>query len=300
MYLTTGVAVLLAAAIGIILLFLAHSKWHENWFPFFPDILRDLGIAMVVSSIIAVLIEIYRYAHHRFGAMREMFDLVMSERITPEVWLELKELIELKDVIRRNAHIRLSLERVDDVPVDFMQLSVEYGYELHGLRRKAKRVTIHHELDYQFAGAERTLPYFTNFTVDDGDKGTAVQTPAGLAELNKAGEITRTVWVPERGGRPVHVWIERREIVPVPGSYNLYTTEFMKGLTIIISGIPANIRAEVWIRPQGPGEELRQVGTTWYSDQLILPGQGIEAKFINSNIVEVKGTDRALGVASSV
>ena len=61
-----------------------------------------------------------------------MFDLVMSERITSDVWFELKDLIEAKDVIRRGVHIRLSLAQIPRVPAHLYELSVDYGYELHG------------------------------------------------------------------------------------------------------------------------------------------------------------------------
>jgi hypothetical protein len=108
-YLTTALSVICCFLAGTILLFLSHTGWRKNWFPSFSDLIRDLGIALIVASVIAIIIEIYRFAHERFGAMREMFDLIMSERITPEVWFELKDLTETKVCIRKNVHVRLAI-----------------------------------------------------------------------------------------------------------------------------------------------------------------------------------------------
>jgi hypothetical protein len=290
-YLTTGSAVFATALLGIVLLFLAHTPSHEGWVTTIAGVLRDPGIALIVSTVIALLLEFYRYVHHRSGAMREMFDAVMSERITSDVWFELKELIDAKQVMRRNVLIRFGLTQSAELPQHLCELSVEIGYELHGLSKSPKRLPILHELDYQFGGLVTGLPRFTRFCVDDGAQSTDIQEEKSLSESVKSGRIKREITVPERGGQPVRVWLERRELVPVPGSYNFYTPEFMKGVTIVFSGLPAGIGAEVWVRPQGAGEALRQAGNMWLSDQLILPGQGIEVKFIQA--AEAAKEDRA-------
>jgi hypothetical protein len=279
--LTTGFAVLFAAAIGTLFLFLAHSRWREDLFPFFSDIIRDLGIALIVSSAVAVFIEIYRFVGHELGAMREVLDLVMSDKITPEVWLEVRELIENKKTIRKAVHIRVELSEVQELCQRHLSmLAVEYSYELYGLGKKPAKAMVAHELDYQFGGIWGTLPCFTGFNIDDGSA-----TPAAddLNEANKTGKIVRDVWLSDREGSPIRVWLKRHELVPVPGSYNLYIPDFAKDLTVVVADVPKGVRVEVWIRPQGTGEELRQVGNMWHSDELMLPGQGIEIKFVTNS-----------------
>jgi hypothetical protein len=290
-YLVTSLALLLTASSGIILLFLAHLKWHEDWSSFFPDLLRDLGMAFIISTVVALLIEFYRFAHHWFGAMWEMLDLLMSEEITSAVWLELKDLIKGKKVIRKGVHIRLALTTGHGLPEHLRELSVEYGYSLHGLGKKRTRIELAHELDYQFAGIDKILPRFTRFTVDDGTGSAGIDFEADMKAAQATGTIKRVVWVPPRDGTAIQVWIERRELVPIPGSYNLYTPDFMKGLNVIVADGASDVRVEVWIRPQGSGEELRQLGNSWYSDELILPGQGIEVKFITGERATKQITD---------
>jgi hypothetical protein len=275
--LTTGLSLLACLFGGIVLLYVANPCWAKN--PLYcSELLRDLGIALIVATIIGGILEIYRYAHHRFGAMREMFDMIMSERITPDVWFELKDLIETKVCIRKNVHLRLSITYDEKVPKHLALLSVEYSYEIHSLVRRPKTIEIEHELDYQFKGFRTDLPRFTHFSVDAPKK----ENDRALDESVKSGKIAFKIQLAGIDARPAHVRISREELVPVPGSYNLYTTEFMKGLTVVIAELPKDVDVDVMIRPQGVGEALRRTGDTWLSDELILPGQGIEVKFLAS------------------
>lgn len=274
--LTTGLSVLLCFCLGMFLL--SFTGWTKGWHHLWTELSRDLGIALIVASVIAIILEIYRYAHHRFGAMREMFDLIMSERITPEVWFELKDLIETKVCIRKNVHLRLSISPADPSLKNFQVLSVEYGYEIHSLVQRSTNVTVVHELDYQFRGLMKGLPRFTAFSIDPPDDANWETAP--LANSGKDGRISFSVPLAGLGDRPRSVQINRQELIPMPGSYNLYTQEFIKGLTLMVADTPPGFDIEVTIRPQGPGESLRRAGSTWRTDQLILPGQGLEVKFM--------------------
>jgi hypothetical protein len=275
--LTTALSVMLCFSAGMILLFLSHTGWRKNWFPSFSDLIRDLGMALIVASVIAVILEIYRFAHQRFGAMREMFDLIMSERITPEVWFELKDLIETKVCIRKNVHVRLAISPTVPPLEYFRALSVEYSYEIHSLVQRTTTVMVEHELDYQYRGLIEGLPRFTASSVDS--PRAQQQSPAGNRK------VSFRVPLAGLGGRPIRVQINRQELVPMPGSYNLYTPEFIKGLTVVVAESVPGVKVEVTVRPQGPGESLRRDGNTWWTDQLILPGQGLEVKFMTAGAV---------------
>src|SRR5205823_161627 len=93
-----------------------------------------------------------------------------------------------------------------------------------------------------------------------------------------------------RDNESVFVRTERREIVHVPGSYNFYTPEFMKGLRLCILGCPPSVRLEVWVRPHGGAAALKDKDHTWSYDQIIFPGQGIEIKFVPDRGDEGPGT----------
>lgn len=73
------------------------------------EVTRDLGIAFVVSSVVAVLFELYRSLHHQIEAMKDVIDAVMADKLTKAVWFELEDLIEKKAVLRKELRVRLAL-----------------------------------------------------------------------------------------------------------------------------------------------------------------------------------------------
>jgi hypothetical protein len=131
---------------------------------------------------------------------------------------------------------------------------------------------VEHELDYQYRGLIGGLPRFTPCTLDAirEQKQSSVE----------GGKVSFRVPLTGRGGHPIRVQINRQELVPMPGSYNLYTPEFIKGLTVVVAESMPEVEVEVTVRPQGPEESLRRIGNTWFTEQLILPGQGLEVKFM--------------------
>ncbi len=210
-------------------------------------------------------------------SMLDVIDLVMGEQITADVWMEVKELIENKCVIRRDTRLRFEFQRVAELREHECVLKVEHEYSLHSLRNKKLAFSIEHELDYQFENRSLGLPKWEAVVIDPVDARTE---PERRTEPSKPLLNVPIRLASRRDNEPVFVRTERREIVHVPGSYNFYTPEFMKGLRLSIIGCPAGVRLEVWVRPHGGGHALQDKNHTWSYDQIIFPGQGVEIKFI--------------------
>jgi hypothetical protein len=70
--------------------------------------------------------------------------------------------------------------------------------------------------------------------------------------------------------------------VNFPGAYNLYTPEFMKGVSITVVACPPDVNVEVFVRPLGKGQLLNKADDTWSCDDLLMPGQGIEMKMLRT------------------
>jgi len=242
-----------------------------------PALFHDLGIAFLVSFAVAWLFEIYRSVRHQMESMRDVIDFVMGEQITADVWMELKELIEHKYVIRRDVRIRLEFERADGLREHESVLKVEHEYNLYSLRNKKRTLSIEHELDYQFDNRALGLPKWETVVVDPPDAREKSQERVDLTnpKLNIPIHLA-----PRQDNESVFVRTERREIVHVPGAYNFYTPEFMKGLRLSVVGCPPGVRLEVWVRPHGGGEALKGEDHNWSYDQIIFPGQGVEIKFV--------------------
>jgi hypothetical protein len=279
--------------VGLILLAAGSEKWGAS-LPYvghlLPEVLRDLGISFIVSCVVASLFELYRSVRHQIDTMRDVIDLVMGEQITPEVWIELKELIARKQMIRQDARIRLELQPHSSLQPHHAVLRVEYDYELHGLTNKRSKVTVRHELDYHLTNESLKLPRFESIVVDTGSTKDRPRSREFARTIN-SGRLVFDVELPPRGSRPLYIRTERYEIVNLPGSYNLYMPEFTKGLRLNMIGCPNDIEAEVLVRPQGGGQILKKMDNTWSCEQLIFPGQGIEVKFLSRPQLEKVNLD---------
>jgi hypothetical protein len=60
-------------------------------------------------------------------------------------------------------------------------------------------------------------------------------------------------------------------------------TEYTKNLILQLDHPAEGFDVEVKVRPEGVGQTLVRTGNTWRCDSLILPGQGVEIKFIDLN-----------------
>jgi hypothetical protein len=266
-------------AVGFILLVFSDRSMLSatwDWKSLFRDLARDLGLAFIVSSIVAGLFEIYRSQNHTFDGMKAVIDATLGEQISPEGWLELKELIAAKECIRRRARIRLEFTPDTRLHSHQRKLSVEYDYELHALTSKTTQVGVTRELDYQLRNAKLNLPQFTQI-VTRGSKARVYATE-DLKKFSAEGRFSAQLALSLRNGEPCTVRTRRSEIVNFPGSYNLYTPEFMKGVSITVVNCPPEFNIDVLVRPLGKGQLLNKADNTWSCDHLLMPGQGIEVK----------------------
>jgi hypothetical protein len=239
------------------------------------DLFHDLGIALIVSAVVGGLFEIYRTARHQLESMRDVIDYVMADKITSEVWMELDYLIEEKCVIRRSVVLRLEVERNSKLQGHEAVLKVDHLYELHSLREKHSKFKIRHELDYQLARPDLGLPYWETIVVTPEEAKTSKE------KIDKSNPLLdiEVALQPRRNDAPISVQTRRQELIQLPGSYNFYAPEFMKGIRMSLVGCPPEFEAEVLVRPHGGGEALPNRDNTWSFEHLIFPGQGIEVKF---------------------
>jgi hypothetical protein len=290
---------LLALFFGGILLLVASVNNLGHALPYtgevVPELLRDLGIALIVSCVVAGLFEIYRSQRHTVEGMTDVIDAILGEQISPEVWLELKELIASKQVIRRRANIRLQFRNSDSLRRNEAILDVEYQYELHALTSKAGKIPVQHELDYQLRDDHLGLPKFQSLIVQGPSGKPRSFDETTIAKVVSNGKMSFDVELSPRDGQPSTIRIARSELVHVPGAYNLYTPEFMKDVSITVVNSPNAIGVEVLVRPQGKGQIMTQTGNTWLCSHLLLPGQGIEIKFkqLTSSAARSNGSNSA-------
>jgi hypothetical protein len=276
--LSLGICLLL----GLLFLILSATKFGRAVSyvgTYIPDLEHDLGVALIISFVVASLFELYRSTRHQMESMKDVIDFAMGDLITGEVWRDVQALIENKTVIRRNVRLRLEFQPESALQLHESILRVEHEYDIWSLRNRRSKFKIVHELDYQFRNERLKLPAWVEVLIDPPESKTDAGWRLEKGEPNLEIEVKLA---PRRDEESIFVRTVRSELAHIPGSYNFYTPEFMKGLRLAIVGCPANITIEVWIRPHGGGEALVSQDYTWSYDQLIFPGQGIEIKFISS------------------
>jgi hypothetical protein len=277
---------------GIVLIVVAHA-WHTRTFDeagafreIVQDTIRDLGIAFLVSSVVAKLFELYRSLRHSIESMKDVVDATMADKLTRDVWFQLEDLIDNKSVLRKDLRVRLEVGRDAKLKTHEAILRAEVEYAVEGVGRRRHPVTIAHDLDYQLTNDELNLPRFEQITIGkkqvNGDEEAEVTSygPAEIGNVVRNGRFRQEI-EPLRGGESVQVQLVRHELVYLPGSYNFYTPEFTMGLIVSVAKVPDDIQVEVWVRPQGEQHAPPRLNREWRTTQLILPGQGVEIKFLS-------------------
>ena len=278
MWHTVFVVVALLAGIGLIAIARYLHQPATTWRDIGTHMIRDLGIALVVAVAVGYGFEIYQRARETEHTMAEAFDARMSDELTRDVWLGVKHQILEKRLLRREADIRLRLQRKAGLPTGQAALAVEFAYDLYSLSDAPLKMTVEHELDYQFAAPAQQLPRFERIVVDDRSSA-LVYEGENLRKIVHEGAVRIPIELRAKASSSTRIEVARMEITNVPGSYNLYMTEYTKGVRIHVDDCPDDIEIEVRVRPEGNAEQARKAGTVWYLDALLLPGQGIEIKF---------------------
>ena len=108
-------------------------------------------------------------------------------------------------------------------------------YLLRCIGKQNGPITIRHDLDYQLAQPELTLPRFEHVAIvrmeqSDGIARLIDETVYDRDELTESNARGYFEIKPGllRSDEYLRIRVTREEIVNVPGSYNLYTTEFTK------------------------------------------------------------------------
>jgi hypothetical protein len=244
------------------------------------EVSRDIGIALVVAVVVAHIFEFYERTLQTVETMDRLIDMRMADQLGTAIWDEMKKVLRGKQVIRRNAGIRIKARRHTELPNYLALISLEFGYDLCSLQDEEVNFIVVHELDYQFSAPEINVPCFERVMVH-GVKGIEVYEGNTLARICDGKALKLSVTLPSRDEGHTRIIAERQELVPAPGSFNLYMTEFTRSLTLQMDETLEDVDVEVRVRPEGPGQTVEKSGKYWVCESLLLPGQGVEIKFIS-------------------
>ena len=222
----TGVALIYAAA-----RFKKHDTTH--------DVLNEFGIAIVIAAIVTLLYETYARKALATETVTKMFEVVMGDVFDNRLWKEMQEQLLQKPAIRRGFSVRISLEeQLDDARV---VLWVAISYRADALRERTKKVKVYHYLDHFMPSTAtkrdpaQTVPRFTDISV-----GSEVVDPRDISDEFER-EVSLKDWP---NGVPIIV--ERREVVYVPGSYNLIMSDLTEIEIIRVESLLDGVDVEVY------------------------------------------------------
>ena len=70
---------------------------------------RELGFAMLVAVLVAVLFEFYQRSLEDSKTTERNFDASMSDQLTPDVWKDVKKQVLRKTLFRKDAEVKFGV-----------------------------------------------------------------------------------------------------------------------------------------------------------------------------------------------
>lgn len=286
---------LLVMVIGLLALLLALGAKKQRK-EFVGDLLRDVGIALVVAVVVTVIYEHSTRNLEERVTMLHTIDKTMAAVMPLSVWEEVKREVLLRHRIRRNVDIefkilrnaRLSNGKYITAPPGQVILWMKYGYDLYGMAEGGTYEPVQHELAYEMWNKELQIPRFESVSVIR-DQGKQVKLLVG-EELKRFcdGQTLRLgpdlVQLPApQLNKPVRIVSERYELMGAPGSYNLVMPELtarVEGsnnptIKVSVSEIPSDLEVKLttYYAPHTftPAADTDNV---WVYNNIALPGQG--------------------------
>jgi hypothetical protein len=260
--------------IGIILIGASHELKIANaigpesfWFHF----LRDLGLACLISVLIAITIEISLAKRLATGGL----DAIMTAIIPEDVWGELRRHIVGQAVIREDYILTMSID--DEVLTNGSYASTTTL--LYSLRSTGVNpYTVEHELDHHKTGHEsggRVLPRFESVTIQDkvykGDDLKKLLTPNGFGFTLKLGF--------QRAGEVLEFALVFREMVRLPDTFTWWMPVTTRCPAFSVARMPVDMTIDVTAcHPQPTLLKPRIPGSHWDFDGIMLPGQAFEIR----------------------
>jgi hypothetical protein len=259
-YILQGLA---AITLGVALIYAAaRFKQHETT----HDVLNEFGIAIVIAAVVTLMYETYARKALASESMTKVFEVIMKDVFDNRLWTEMREQLLEKAAIRRAFSVRISLEEDSRLGANRAVLWVAVTYRVDALRSKTEKVKIYHYLDHFMRDSNTKFPRFTDISV-----GSDVIDPRQISD-----EFERDVFLKDwPGGVPIIV--ERREIVYVPGSYNLIMSDLTEVEMIRVESLLDDVDVDIYWTLQKP---LRiKAFNACRINRMFLPGHAIEFRF---------------------
>jgi len=250
--------------IGSLLIVLAHREVFD-----INEIIRDLGIACIVSVVVAALIEL-SLARHTFLAG---LDAIMKRIVPDDVWQDFRQHVISQPLTVEKWALKMNFRSNASGQ---LESRATLSYQITALERVSTQIV--HELD-RHRTATGTATGFTRARINDKDYPT-------LAALQGAGLVrtdARKLEFPAKlqmMGASMAVELEFTEIVGRPDTIVWWMPHVTRDVDVKIDGLPSNWAAEVETYHPAPHQLVPNGSSAWQFTGIMMPGQGIEIRIV--------------------
>lgn len=255
----------------------------------FADLLRDLGIALVISVFVTVAIELRASGRLREHIAFDVLSAAYAKVVPEEIYTQIRDNVFRSMVYRRNWDVRIKGDRQQvDKSAGTAIINAKYSYDLENLNeRKIKYpVSIGIDLDVLLPGKD--IPKLKLIAISDERDQPLIQEEHATALLGKQNELTSSegnltfertkqemlfiALVPISARGRVKITFEVERAIRIPGNFVLNAPVPADGIkiTLNVDGF------QLAVLPLHPNRlALRNPQPdTWQFDDGILPWQG--------------------------
>ena len=255
------------------------NKWEERTSQerFWPTLVRDLSIALLIAVFLTVSIELYAGRRLREQVATEVLSGVFNKIIPEVIFDEVKSNVIQAPVMRKNWEIRMSLARDAALTDPNLYVSTTIlGYGIQNLLNRSQVYPLSSRLSQDVTGPDaqgEPLPRFVRVTIN----GVAVPDLSRHLSDN-ASRLLVPVPLPGSSDEVVQILLEVREIIRIPDAIYWATPTGAEGAIIEIdnTGTPdLGFKVEAYHPDKG---RLRETiaGRRWVFTGGILPWQAFE------------------------
>jgi hypothetical protein len=257
------------------------------------DLLRDLGIAIVISVIVTFSIEKYSSDRLREHIAYDVLSAAYSKVIPDQVYMQIADNVFRSRVYRRNWEVHIGARPQSLAPNGTAVITAAYSYDVENLNEHRIPFEVVASVDLDDPPPDNAVPKFISFSVRDERDQPLVQAADADALMNRPSAtipldqplrkgnvvlqrdamemtVTADVKIPARRSITVNFQVERA--IRVPGYYVLSAPHPADGMKIII-GVEGFRLTVVPLHPDR-GALRNPQRDTWEFDAALLPWQG--------------------------
>ncbi|MGA7384892.1 MAG: hypothetical protein WBW81_09480 [Methylocella sp.] len=264
-----------------------------------PDVLRDLGIALLIAVFVTVVIELYASRRLREHIAYDVLSAAYAKVVPEEIYTQIRDNVFRSKVYRQNWEVRINVNAPQVYMArGFAILNILYSYDLVNLCDTEISQELSVGIDLDCPLPDEGIPKFKSIKIYDERNRPLVRETHSTALLAKQNEPTRREFIEYTEGKltftrntqevvfaarvpispqgKVTVRYEVARAIRVPGDYVLNALAPADGIKITLNLNVEGFKLGVLALHPNPGALRHPQPDMWLFDAGILPWQGFQ------------------------